>query len=189
MEADPNMVPNINFSMDLVKPWIVEFSAASVKAIPKEGALKALAKIGISACFTAEAQEASEMRREQLKKLNQAPVVYEPGEEIATAEVPNEAVNETLPAFYDVDDDNDTSEDLDSEDNDSSPHVREVDDPVAGDEFIGRQVAVKFDKKMDPGIVVACRIENGVELYSVEFDDEENPFYDDIKFDELIFQD
>jgi len=52
-------------------------------------------------------------------------------------------------------------------------------------DLVGRQVGVKFNNSIDPGIITAYDQVTG--CFSVDFDDES--YYNDIKFSELHFLD
>lgn len=63
--------------------------------------------------------------------------------------------------------------------------LAQADSENEDDDRIGRQVAVKFDNKMDTGIITSY--DPQTKLYTVDFDDE--TVYDNIEESELIFMD
>ncbi len=215
-QGGPNFVPTIDYGMGTLKPLIAQFTAESIKEVPKEAAVTALKKIGIDKCFTVEFQTEAESMRESLNMMgngNNIGVIEASSESESSGndesgEVNSEAV-EIIGGVVDEINSGDNSKLIDKDSGDEEQIVPtegrkgngiadmiedRSDSEVEAEEnfnFKGRMVCVKFGRRLDPGIIVGHTQDEDVTklIFEVEFEDEDNPFYDDIKYSELIFVD
>ena len=188
----------LDLGMNVVKPLIVKFSVDSLKEVPVEGARKAFDSIGFSECFNSDFQDRAELKREELRSADFRMIDAVVGEEeTGEGEEEEDLLGDDLREDHLREDhlredhlredhlrEDDLRED-DLREDDMRDDISEVGDISEEENDVGRQVAVIFNNRADPGIVSQYNKKTG--KYTVEFDDD--TVYADIEFKELIFLD